>query len=157
MEVQILAADPKNLANVPPLLFGALIPGVKPVEVAKHLILWGRHPQRMTDTKYRDENASVELSLVEQRVAEHEKVDLERDVRVDEIERIVRDGARLRQLWTKRLAKWRVRKRHRCNFHHRLVPPAGFEPALTAPEADALSPELRGRGAMTNVIAEGAS
>jgi hypothetical protein len=26
------------------------------------------------------------------------------------------------------------------------VPPAGFEPAHTAPEADALSPELRGRG-----------
>ncbi len=26
------------------------------------------------------------------------------------------------------------------------VPPAGFEPALTAPEADALSPELRGLG-----------
>ncbi len=27
-----------------------------------------------------------------------------------------------------------------------LVPPAGFEPAHTAPEADALSPELRGLG-----------
>ena len=26
------------------------------------------------------------------------------------------------------------------------VPSAGFEPALPAPEADALSPELRGRG-----------
>ena len=26
------------------------------------------------------------------------------------------------------------------------MPPAGFEPAHTAPEADALSPELRGLG-----------
>src|SRR5262249_11111339 len=31
-----------------------------------------------------------------------------------------------------------------CPRH--LVPPAGFEPALPAPEADALSPELRGLG-----------
>ena len=30
------------------------------------------------------------------------------------------------------------------------APPAGFEPAHTAPEADALSPELRGLGADTD-------
>ena len=29
---------------------------------------------------------------------------------------------------------------------NRLVPPAGFEPALPPPEGDALSPELRGLG-----------
>ncbi len=28
----------------------------------------------------------------------------------------------------------------------RVVPPAGFEPALSPPEGDALSPELRGPG-----------
>src|SRR5438132_2672825 len=32
---------------------------------------------------------------------------------------------------------------------HRVAPSAGFEPAHTAPEADALSPELRGRGLKT--------
>ena len=31
-------------------------------------------------------------------------------------------------------------------LRHHTVPPAGFEPAHTAPEADALSPELRGLG-----------
>lgn len=32
---------------------------------------------------------------------------------------------------------------------YRAAPSAGFEPALPAPEADALSPELRGHGAVT--------
>src|SRR6185437_9448577 len=37
-------------------------------------------------------------------------------------------------------ARW-----HRWHRWHRAAPPAGLEPAHTAPEADALSAELRGR------------
>ena len=37
-------------------------------------------------------------------------------------------------------------RRERAVRMYRVVPSAGFEPAHTAPEADALSPELRGRG-----------
>ena len=62
-------------------------------------------------------------------------------------------GGGRRQIVTFPAASWRsmaIREMDRSGLSgailasSRVVPPAGFEPALTAPEAVALSPELRG-------------